>query len=98
LKNRILVYNGGGSTYKFLTVPISYFSDVKLIDGSIWKEENMKDKSTVSKLCLLLTTAYGLSVSNDDHDVKLKKFTSLFSHLKSDGDSTRIQEIDKDVC
>ena len=98
LKNRILVYNGGGSTYKFLTVPISYFSDVKLIDGSIWKEENMKDKYTVSKLCLLLTTAYGLSVSNDDHDVKLKKFTSLFSHLKCDGDSSRIQEIDKDVC
>jgi hypothetical protein len=98
LKNRILVYTGGGSTYSFLTVPISYFSDIKLIDASIWKEENIKDKSSVSKLCLLLTTAYGLSVSVDDHDVKLKKFTSLFSHLKSDDDSTYIQEIDKDVC
>ena len=98
LKNRILVYNGGGSTYHFLTVPISYFSDVKLIDASIWKEENMKDKSTVSKLCLLLTTAYGLSVSDDDQDVKLKKFTSLFKGLSSDDDRTYIHEIDKDVC
>lgn len=98
LRNRILVYNGGGSTYRFLTVPISYFSDVKLIDASIWKEENMKDKSTVSKLCLLLTTAYGLSVSNDDQDVKLKKFTSLFEGLSSDDDKTVIHEIDKDVC
>ena len=70
----------------------------RFIEFGSESEENMKDKSTVSKLCLLLTTAYGLSVSNDDHDVKLKKFTSLFSHLKSDDDSTYIQEIDKDVC
>lgn len=98
LRNRILVYNGGGSTYRFLTVPISYFSDVKLIDASIWKEENMKDKSAVSKLCLLLTTAYGLSVSDDDKNVKLKKFTSLFEGLASDDDRNIIHEIDKDVC
>ena len=98
LRNRILVYNGGGSTYRFLTVPISYFSDVKLIDASIWKEENMQDKSAVSKLCLLLTTAYGLSVSDDDKNVKLKKFTSLFEGLSSDDDRTFIHEIDKDVC
>lgn len=98
LKDRILVYNGGGSTYKFLTVPISYFSDVKLIDSSIWKEENMKDKTSVSNLCLLLTTAYGLSVCDDDKDVKLKKFTSLFTGLTSNEDSTYIHEIDKDVC
>jgi len=98
LKNRILVYNGGGSTYNFLTVPISYFSDVKLIDASIWKEENMKDKSTVSRLCLLLTTAYGLSVCDDDQDVKLKKFTSLFSGFSSDKESSYVHEIDKDVC
>lgn len=97
LKDRILVYSGGGSTYSFLTRPIDTFTDVRMIDSSIWREENVKDKSVVSKLSLLLTTAYGLSVSKDDEEVKLKSYTSLFAHLPKKYERT-IQEISKDQC
>jgi hypothetical protein len=97
LKDRILVYSGGGSTYDFLTRPIDTFTDVRMIDSSIWREENVKDKSAVSKLSLLLTTAYGLSVSKDDEEVKLKSYSSLFAHLPKKHEST-IQEISKDQC
>lgn len=97
LRDRILVYSGGGSTYDFLTRPIDTFTDVRMIDSSIWREENVKDKSAVSKLSLLLTTAYGLSVSKDDEEVKLKSYSSLFAHLPKKHEST-IQEISKDQC
>ena len=97
LRDRILVYSGGGSTYDFLTRPIDTFTDVRMIDSSIWREENVKDKPTVSKLSLLLTTAYGLSVCKDDEEVKLKSYSSLFAHLPKKHEST-IQEISKDQC
>lgn len=97
LKDRILVYSGGGSTYSFLIKPIDTFTDVRIIDSSIWNEENIKDKGDVSKLSVLLTTAYGLSVSDSDENVKLKSYSSLFSHLPKKHENT-IQEISKDQC
>lgn len=97
LKDRILVYSGGGSTYAFLTKPIDTFTDVRIIDASIWNEENIKNKSEVAQLSLLLTTAYGLSVSVSDEDVKLKSYQLLFEHLPKKHDNT-IEEISKDQC
>jgi len=98
LDDRILVYNGGGSTHSFLTGVIRPFTDVKLIDSSMWKEENIVDKSKVCPLCQLLTTAYGLSIGENDEDVKLSKFTSLFSGLPKKSGSREYNYIDKDQC
>ena len=97
LKDRILVYSGGGSTFSFLTKPIDTFTDVRVMDGSIWNEENVKDKAVVSKLSVLLTTAYGLSVSDKDEDVKLKSYSTLFDHLPKKHQK-EIQEVSKDQC
>lgn len=97
LRDRLLIYSGGGSTYQFLTKPIDTFTDIRIIDSSIWNEENIKDKDLVSKMSLLLTTAYGLSVSLTDEDVKLKSYSSLFAHLPKKYEKV-IQEISKDQC
>lgn len=97
LKDRILVYSGGGSTFHFLTTPIDTFTDVRVINSSIWNEENIKDKAVVSQLSALLTTAFGLSVSVSDEDVKLKSYSSLFSHLPKRHERI-IEEISKDQC
>lgn len=97
LDNRILVYSGGGSTFSFLTQPIDTFKDVRLIDKTIWNEENVKDKSDVSQLSVLLATAYGLSVCDNDEDVKLKSYSSLFAHLPKKDDNT-IEAVSKDQC
>lgn len=97
LKNRILVYSGGGSTYDFLTEPVDSFTDVRVMDASIWNEENIKNKRDVSNLSALLITAYGLSVSSSDEEVKLKSYSSLFSHLSREDDDC-IPEISKDQC
>lgn len=97
LKDRILVYNGGGSTYEQLTTPIYLFTDVKVIDEEMWAEEMVKEKRKVSKIFNLLTTAYGLSVSLDDHDVVLCDFDSIFAPYYKVKKNEK-DEIDKDVC
>ena len=97
LKDRILVYNGGGSTYSQISTPINLFSDVKVADADLWSEEIVKDKTKVGKLFNLLTTAYGLSVSEDDSEVVLRDFDNLLSSYKK-VESNERSEIDKDVC
>ena len=97
LKDRILVYNGGGSTYSEISTPINLFSDVKVADADLWSEEIVKDKTKVGKLFNLLTTAYGLSVSEDDKEVILRDFDNLLSSYKK-VERNEKSEIDKDVC
>lgn len=97
LKNRILVYSGGGSTYDFLTKPIDTFTDIRIIDKTIWNEENVKDRDSIESFFILLTTAYGLSVCKKDDDVKLKNYSSLFAHLPRKQEKYD-QEVSKDQC
>ena len=97
LQDRIVVYNGGGSTYPEISTPISRFTDVKVADVELWSEEIVKDKKNVGKLFNLLTTAYGLSVSENDSEVILCDFDNLLAPY-SKVDSYGKNEIDKDVC
>lgn len=96
LYDRIVVYNGGGSVYSFLTTGLASFTDVKIINSKLWKEENIEDKESAENYCQLLSTSYGLSLSDNDKDVKVEPFTSLFrSFPKKDNDVKK--EIDKDM-
>lgn len=97
LQDRIVVYNGGGSSYPELTTPIYRFTDVKIVDAELWSEELVKDKKKVERLFSLLTTAYGLSVAIDDNDVILCDIDKIFAQYYKEDDHER-KEIDKDVC
>ena len=97
LKDRIVVYNGGGSTFLELSTPISRFTDVKVAGADLWAEEIVKDKKKVEKFFNLLTTAYGLSVSEDDNDVVLCDFDKLLTPTEKEKRYGK-DEIDKDVC
>lgn len=98
LRNRIVVYNGGGSTYPALTTEIYHFSDVKIANSDLWTEEIIHEKTKVIKLASLLTTAFGLSVVESDDDVTLCDFNSLFAGSGNNSSYGERQEIDKDVC
>lgn len=98
LQNRIVVYNGGGSTYPALTTEIYHFSDVKIANSDLWTEEIIRDRSKVIKLANLLTTAFGLSVAESDNEVTLCDFDTLFAKTGSESGDGERQEIDKDVC
>lgn len=98
LRNRIVVYNGGGSTYPALTTEIYHFSDVKIANSDLWTEEVIREKSKVIKLANLLTTAFGLSVADSDEEVILCDFNTLFAGSGNKSGYGEKQEIDKDVC
>lgn len=97
LQDRIVVYNGGGSTYSQLTTAMYRFTDVKIVDAELWSEEFVKEKKKVEKIFSLLTTAYGLSVAIDDSDVVLLDINNIFAQYYQEKDYER-KEIDKDVC
>lgn len=97
LNDRIVVYNGGGSTYPELSIPISRFTDVKVADAELWAEEIVKDKKKVGKFFNLLTTAYGLSVCEDDREVELCDLDNLLEQPSKEEKYGK-DEIDKDVC
>ena len=97
LQDRIVVYNGGGSTYSQLTTALYRFTDVKIVDAELWSEELVKEKNKVKKLFSLLTTAYGLSVAKDDSDVVLCDINKIFAQYYQEEGNER-KEIDNDVC
>ena len=97
LKNRVVVYNGGGSIYDSIAIEFPHFNDVRKSSIELWKDEIVKDMDRVSKYVNILTTSYGLSVSEEDSEVELCDFNSLFSESIKDGDYEK-SEIDKDVC
>lgn len=96
LRDRVVIYNGGGSTFDFLSVPVSHFSDVKSQNIQFWKEENILNLKEIGPAATILATAYGLAVSKEDSDVTLCNFDSLFP--KKDESNKEYKEIDKDVC
>ncbi len=97
LSDRILVYNGGGSIYPSIATPILHFTDVKTVNSDLWTEEIMHEKDMVMKIANILTTSFGLSVSEDDHNVVLCDFNSLFKEHSKERSNEK-EEIDKDVC
>ncbi len=97
LKDRALVYNGGGSSYSFLTTPIKQFNSVYFISEELWKDENIKEKGKLKSLCHILTTSYGLSIPEDNDKITLYSFDTLFTGFYKDEDEVD-RYIDKDQC
>ena len=98
LKDRILVYMGGGSTFSIVTNEHQPFTDVRQIDKSIWKEEQVKDKSEVEKLSTLLSVSFGLVSAKDDDEVELYSMESIFGEVPLKADMARESRyVDKDM-
>ncbi len=99
LKNRVVVYMGGGSTFRRIINELTPFTEVHFLDSSIWKEEQVTDKSKVNNLSKLLSVSYGLASAKDDDVVKLDSIENIFG-MVSKSASERVQDryVDKDMC
>jgi hypothetical protein len=83
LKNRIVLYTGGGSTYDFLRKEISYFTDVRHLSSIYWGGSTIIELDSLKDLCPILSTAYGLSISpksgtESDEKIELHNLNELF--------------------
>jgi hypothetical protein len=63
LKNRIIIYSGGGSTYKYLRRELLTFSDVKHVSNKIWEGMTIDEINEYVALCPILSTSLGLAIS-----------------------------------
>ena len=84
LKNRPLVYCGGGSTFKCLRVGYGGYKDRKLISHKEWKIQLIKDIDEIidENLCPILSTAYGLAISTEDDNITPKPFHDIFENIR----------------
>jgi len=84
LKNRPLVYCGGGSTFKSLRVCYGGYQDRKLISHKEWNAKSVKDMDEIidNELCPILSTAYGLAISTENDNILMKPFNDIFENIR----------------
>ena len=84
LKNRPLIYTGGGSTYREVLYPYNDFKELHTISYDNWKSKLFEDKSLFrdSSLCPVLSTAYGLSISVATDEIKKKPLRDIFENIR----------------
>lgn len=84
LKNRPLVYCGGGSTFETLRVCYGGYQDKKQISHKEWDIKSIKDIDEIidDDLCPILSTAYGLAISTEDDNIIMKPFRDIFEKMR----------------
>lgn len=80
LRNRPLIYTGGGSTFKELLYPYIEFKELHTISYNNWKSKLFDDDELFknSSLCPVLSTAYGLAISVATDEISMKPFRDVF--------------------
>ena len=84
LKNRPLVYCGGGSKFPALRVAYFDFSGIKQISEKEWNTKSVpqiKELKT-QKLFPILSTAYGLAISTEHDNIVIKHFKDIFKKIR----------------
>lgn len=84
LKNRPLVYCGGGSTFKNLRVSYGGYQDRKQISHKEWNVKSITDIDYIidEGLCPILSTAYGLAISTENDNIVMKPFKDIFEGVR----------------
>ena len=99
LKNRAIVYMGGGSSFTSIITELGPFNEIHMLDSSIWKEEQVADKSSVGDLSRLLSISYGLASAKNDDEVKLYSIKNIFGMASNNKkESPQDRYVDKDMC
>ncbi len=94
LKNRTIVYSGGGSTSDELCGGIRYFTDIKKISSDIWRGYIIENETEVKPLAHILTTALGLAVPRIDENIPVFPIGDIFKHLAININEEKTQEND----
>lgn len=81
LKNRVIIYSGGGSTYPELRKTVLTFSDIQHINPKVWDGLTIEEIGAIIELCPILSTSLGLSISEVDDNVQLSTTENIFNHL-----------------
>ena len=94
LKNRPLIYTGGGSTFREVLYPYNDFKELHTISYDNWKSKLFDDKSIFSdsSLCPVLSTAYGLSISVATDEIKKKPLRDIFENIRGAKEESEVKK------
>ena len=90
LRNRPIIFCGGGSTFGRLRRGYAGFTELHLVSEKEWDARSVTDMPdiTAKKLCPILSTAYGLAISRANDEIKMKPFNDLFAHMSDYDEDT----------
>ncbi|MGB4413970.1 MAG: hypothetical protein WBI53_03680 [Paludibacter sp.] len=80
LKNRTVVFCGGGAIYKSMQATVSNFTDIRLIDKNLLNIPFIINRSIDEELFTILATSFGLSIPSEN-DIKLTPIEQVFNHI-----------------
>jgi len=87
IRNKQSIYVGGGSVFKSIRKARKHFSDVRLINTKDWKMENIQSFEGMLELCPILSTSYGLAISQDEGTIDTSyNLRSLFDGIRKAAD------------
>ena len=97
LKNRPIIYTGGGSTIDILRRTYGEFQEIHKIDYDSWKSKEFDSKDIFSNkaMCPILSTAYGLSISVANDAIEKKPFRDIFKDRRNDEPEDNMRELGK---
>ncbi|MDO4510198.1 MAG: hypothetical protein Q4B68_00080 [Bacteroidales bacterium] len=89
LKNRPIVYCGGGSTFSTLREVHDTFKEIKHVSEKEWNIQSVPQIEDIiaKSLCPILSTAYGLAISTVNDDIEMKPFRDIFIHIRNEGEN-----------
>ena len=82
LKDRLIIYTGGGSTFSTLRRAYDGFTDIKHITTNEWGTQSFDEMEIICQLCPILSTVFGLSISATTDKFKTKPLNELFKHIE----------------
>lgn len=84
LKNRPIVYCGGGSLFSILRTGYVDFLDIKQISEKEWDIKSITQFNEIKKrnLFSILSTAYGLAISTEHDNIVMKPFKDIFEKIR----------------
>ncbi|MCF0220080.1 MAG: hypothetical protein HUK14_09885 [Muribaculaceae bacterium] len=84
LKNRPIIYCGGGSTFPILRKNYGEFNSIVHVSDQEWDKKSVKNMDEISELnlCPILSTAYGLSIHAIDDNIECKPFKDIFAGIR----------------
>lgn len=91
LKNQPIVYCGGGSMYNLMRIPLTNFTDVRLINKGLLSIPYISNKYIDESLFTILATSYGLSIQLES-EIKNTPIEKIFDHLPKKQKETLIQD------
>lgn len=91
LKNRPLIYCGGGSTFAALRISYIDFSDIKQISEKEWDKKSVPQIKQLKtrNLFPILSTAYGLAISTEHDNIVIKHFKDIFKQIRGASEEKR---------